>query len=300
METQIAEVAGRSQPARRIAGRALLSVRSFVRRKPLGAMGLLIVLVAGFAAVFGNLVAPMDPYAIRVEHTLQSPSRSFLLGTDDLGRDIFSRMVIGARVSLFVGFATMLLAATTGLVVGVSSAYLGGKFDLIVQRFVDGLSAIPALVLALALVAALQSSVFNVVLAIAIVQVPRFTRVIRSAAMAVRENAYIEAAKAIGCTSPRIMMRHVAPNIFAPLIIVATASIGATIITESTLSFLGVGVPIRTISWGAMLSGDTQKFFTTAPWMALGPGLALTLTVFGINVFGDALRDVLDPRLRGR
>ena len=272
----------------------------FIRRKPMGAAGLGIVLLITFVAITAPLVAPHDPYELRYYHIMESPSPDFWFGTDVFGRDVFSRALYGGRVSLYVALVCMLLAAGTGMTLGISSAYIGGKYDLFIQRVVDATSAIPALILALALVSVLPSSVNNVIIAIAIVQTPRITRVIRSAAMSIKATPYIDAATAIGASNFRIMLRHVAPNTFAPLIIIATAAAGSIILTESTLSFLGVGVPLRTISWGGMLSGETREYVSGAPWMALGPGFALSLAVFGINMFGDALRDVLDPKLRGR
>ena len=246
--------------------------------------------MASVLTLTATWVVPKDPFVLRFEHIMEAPNAQFWFGTDALGRDVFARVIYGARVSLYIGLVCMLLSATVGLFLGVASAYFGGKFDLIVQRFVDGIVAIPGLILALALVAALDQSMNNIIIAIAIVQTPRLTRVVRSAALSIKETPYVESARAIGATGWRIMLRHIIPNTFAPLVIIAPAS----------LSFLGVGVPIRTISWGGMLSGDTREFFAGAPWMGIAPGVALTLVVFGINMFGDAIRDVLDPKLRGR
>lgn len=280
--------------------RNAVALGRFVRSKPMGALGLSIITAAVVLAVLAPLIAPYDPWEYRRYNYLEAPSSTFWFGTDSLGRDVFSRTLYGARVSLYVGLVTMLIAAAGGLMLGVTSAYLGGKFDLIVQRIVDTIIATPTLILALALVAALGQSVNNVILAIAIVQMPRITRVIRSAALSIKETPYVDAARAIGSTGIRVMLRHVAPNTFGPLLIVATSAVGAIIITESTLSFLGLGVDPKTITWGALLSGDTRLYFSGAPWLALGPGFSLTFVVFGVNMFGDALRDVLDPKLRGR
>lgn len=278
----------------------------FTKRKPLGAVGLWITVAFIFVAVFADYIIPWDPFEFHRRNPVDPPftehhtGKMFWFGTDQIGRDVFSRTLIGSRVSMYVGLVTMLAAAGGGLILGVSSAYIGGKFDLIIQRFVDGIIAMPTLILAMALVTALGQSINNVILAIAIVQIPRITRVIRSAALSIKEVPYIEAARAIGASDWRVMLRHVAPNTMAPLLIVASSAVGSIIITESTLSFLGLGVDPETLTWGALVSGDSRLHFAAAPWMLLGPGIAVTLVVFGTNMFGDALRDVLDPKLRGR
>ena len=278
----------------------------FTKRKPLGAVGLWITVAFIFLAVFAEYIIPWDPFEFHRRNPVDPPltqhssGTMFWFGTDQIGRDVFSRTLVGARVSMYVGLVTMLAAAGGGLLLGVSSAYIGGKFDLIIQRFVDGIIAMPTLILAMALVAALGQSINNVILAIAIVQIPRITRVIRSAALSIKEVPYIEAARSIGASDWRVMLRHVAPNTMAPLLIVASSAVGSIIITESTLSFLGLGVDPETLTWGALVSGDARLHFAAAPWMLFGPGIAVTLVVFGTNMFGDALRDVLDPKLRGR
>ncbi len=288
------------RPERHVLVQATVTLGRFARRKPLGAAGIAIIVLAVAAALLGPSLAPYDPWEMHRLDRFQSPSMSYLLGTDNLGRDIFSRTLYGTRVSLYVGLITMIISAAGGLALGVGTAYIGGKFDLIIQRFVDTVIATPTLILALALIAALGPSINNVILAIAIVQTPRITRVIRSAALSIKQTPYIDSARAMGGTNLRIMLRHVAPNTFGPLLIVATSAIGSIIITESTLSFLGLGVDAETITWGVLLSGDTRQYISGAPWMALGPGFAITLVVFGVNMLGDALRDVLDPKLRGR
>lgn len=271
----------------------------FLRTKPLGATGVVIVLVASLVALTAPLAVPHDPWGINSRTILQSPNTTYWFGTDMLGRDILSRTMYGARISMLVGLVSMLAASFIGTAVGITSAHFGGWYDLVVQRFIDGLTAFPSLLLAIALMAAFGQSLTNVMLALAIVFCPRITRVVRSAALGIKQTPYIDAARAIGATDLRIMVRHVLPNTFAPLIVIATASVGSMIIIEASLSFLGVGTPGGVISWGTLLSGDVQTFFATAPWIGLFPGFALTLVVFGINVFGDSLRDVLDPRLRG-
>jgi len=271
----------------------------FMRTKPLGATGMVIVLVASLVALTAPLAVPHDPWEVNSSTILQSPNTTFWFGTDMLGRDILSRTMYGARISMLVGLVSMLGASFIGTAVGITSAHFGGWYDLVVQRFIDGMTAFPSLLLAIALIAAFGQSLTNVMLALAIVFFPRITRVVRSAALGIKQTPYIDAARAIGATDLRIMVRHVLPNTFAPLIVIATASVGTMIIVEASLSFLGVGTPSSVISWGSLLSGDVQTFFAFDPWIGLFPGFALTLVVFGINVFGDSLRDVLDPRLRG-
>ena len=272
----------------------------FTKKKPLGAVGIGIVLIATILSIAAPVVAPYDPWETRFDHSLEAPNGEFWFGTDTLGRDVLSRVLYGGKVSIYVGLVTMLLSGLGGLTLGVTSGYIGGQFDLLVQRIVDSIIAFPSLILALALIAAMDPGVTNIILAIAIVQTPRMTRVIRSTVLSIRETPYVDAARTIGATHARIMIRHVTPNTFAPLMIVATSSIGSIIITEASLSFLGIGVPFTTISWGGMLGGDTRQFVSSAVWMALAPGFALSAVVFGLNMFGDALRDVLDPKLRGR
>ena len=304
---QSVEVLADVRPKRGFLSSTALRSWSFSRRKPLGAVGLAIVFLFVLVAITADFIVPFPPTEIHRRNPVEAPltvhaatGKTFWFGTDQLGRDVLSRTLVGARVSLYVGIVTMLVAATGGLILGVSSAYIGGKFDLLIQRVVDGIIAMPTLILALALVAALGQSINNVILAIAIVQIPRITRVIRSAALSIKEVPYVEAARSIGANDVRVMLRHVAPNTMAPLLIVASSAIGAIIITESTLSFLGLGVNPETLTWGALVSGDARLYFAGAPWTLLGPGIAISLVVFGMNMYGDALRDVLDPKLRGR
>ena len=277
-----------------------VAIWAFARKKPLGAIGLSIVVVATFVAVFGEQLAPHDPAQPRLDRVMQAPNNTNWFGTDHLGRDMFSRTLVGTRVSLYVGVVTMLFATFAGTVLGISSAYIGGRYDLIVQRFVDGIVAVPQLLLAMTLVAALNVGMENVIIALAIVTTPRIARIVRSAALGIMAMPYIDASRAMGTTGIRIMARHLAPNTFAPLLVVASASVGAIITSESSLSFLGLGVPFKTISWGGLLGGETRALFTAAPWMAIGPGVALSMVVFGNAIFADALRDMLDPKLRGR
>lgn len=264
----------------------------------MAALGVLIILAWALVAAAAPLVAPYDPLAIDHGARFRPPSREFLLGTDNFGRDVLSRTLYGARVSLYVGFMVVLFADTAGCVLGVVSGYLGGRFDFLFQRLVDAFMAFPMLILALTIVAVLGPSINNVVLAIAVVETPRQGRVIRAVALAVKQNVYIEAARAVGCREGRIILRHVLPQCMAPYLVMASISLGWAIVVEASLSFLGLGTPPPMPSWGNMLGGFGREFAETAPWMALAPGVAITLLVLAINLLGDALRDVLDPRLR--
>lgn len=275
-------------------------VRKFVRRKPLGVIGAGIIIVFAVVALFAPLLAPYDPYLIDSRNLLKPPSARNWMGTDEFGRDILSRIIWGSRVSVFVGLVAVALGTTTGAILGLVSGYFGGKIDYIVQRLMDTLMAFPMLILALAMVAALGASIRNVILALAVVILPNSARVIRSSTLSVRERPYIEAARNLGFSNLRILFRHVLPNCVAPYIILATAALGGAILAEASLSFLGLGTPPPEPSWGAMLSGKTQRYMTQAPWLAVFPGLTITLVVFGFNFLGDALRDLLDPRLRAR
>lgn len=270
----------------------------FCRRKPLGAAGAFIVGAMVFVALFAPWIAPRDPEETRVALRLHPPGAKYLLGTDNLGRDLLSRVIYGARVSIRVGFLSVLLGTTLGALLGLVSGYRGGSLDLVVQRFIDTLMAFPTLVLALALVAMLGQAEINVIIALAVAFLPGSTRIVRSSAIAVKGFQYVEAARAVGARESRIVFFHVLPNCVAPYIIIATAAVSGAILAEATLSFLGLGVPPPTPSWGGMLGGQAGRFIEAAPWMAISPGLALSAAVFGMNVLGDALRDVLDPRLR--
>ena len=271
----------------------------FCRKKPLGAAGGAIMLVIVLTAVFADQLQTYDPIATDAAQSLAPPSREHWLGSDHLGRDIYSRIVHGARVSLVVGLASTLLGSVLGGVIGLLSAYVGGKTDLITQRVMDILQGLPLLVLALVMSAALGPSVTNVVLAISIPIVPRAARVIRASVLTIREMQYVEAARAIGLRHARIAFRHILPNTMGPFIVLGTAQLGAAILVEAALSFLGVGVPEPYPSWGRMLSVSAAEYAQKAPWLVMFPGIAISLAVFGSNLLGDALRDTLDPRLRG-
>lgn len=279
--------------------RALSAVVRFGQRKPLGAIGAAVVFVLIIVTLIAPVIAPYDPYAMNYAAALTSPGGQYILGTDNFGRDILTRVIFGARISLYVAVLSIGLGTGAGALVGVVSGYVGGKFDITVQRLlVDVIMAFPTLVLALGMVSVLGPSVNNVVLAIALVQMPRSARIVRSAALSLKEKEYVEAARAIGARPLRIVLQHVVPNCVAPYIVYATGALGAAIIVEASLSFLGVGTPPPTPSWGGMLAGVGREYMEVAPWMAIYPGVALSLTVFGFNLFGDGLRDVLDPRLR--
>jgi len=262
------------------------------------------LLIALLAAVLAPLIAPQDPlaqdlFAGRLPPFWQAGAEpGYWLGTDSLGRDVLTRIIYGARTALFVGFTAAFVGATTGLILGVSSAYFGGIFDLVVQRLVDILMSFPLIVLALAVVATLGPSTGNVVIAITIPFIPQCARVVRSSALAIREIPYVDAARALGFGHTRIIMRHMVPNVMAPYLIMLTTFVGHAILLEASLSYLGLGVQEPTPAWGLMLQGGAEEFAESAPWVPIFPGLAITLAVFGFNLFGDALRDLLDPRLR--
>jgi peptide/nickel transport system permease protein len=298
MSTAIDTITGRAPPGRLAGGARTLA--TIARRKPLGAIGGVIIVVFVFVAIFAPLLAPFDPYQIDSNNLLKAPNLRNWMGTDEFGRDILSRIIWGSRVSIFVGLLAVGLGTTTGAVLGLTSGYFGGRIDYVIQRIMDTLMAFPMLILALAMVAALGSSIRNVILALAVVIMPNAARVIRSSALSVRERPFIDAARNLGFSDMRILFGQVLPNCIAPYIILATAGLGSAILSEASLSFLGLGTPPPEPSWGAMLSGKTQRYMTEAPWLAIFPGLAITVVVFGFNFLGDALRDILDPRLRTR
>jgi peptide/nickel transport system permease protein len=287
-------------PAVRSRGAGIWSgLLAFCRKKPLGAAGGVIMVVIAFTAVFANQLQTYDPIATDAAATLARPSDAHYLGTDHLGRDIYSRIVHGARVSLIVGIGSTILGSVLGGIIGLLSGYAGGKTDLVAQRLLDILQGLPLLVLALVMSASLGPSIPNVIIAISIPIVPRAARIIRASVLSIREMQYIEAARALGLRHLRIAFRHVLPNTMGPFIVLCTAQLGAAILVEAALSFLGLGVPEPYPSWGRMLSVSAAEYAQKAPHLVLFPGLAISLAVFGSNLFGDALRDTLDPRLRG-
>jgi peptide/nickel transport system permease protein len=282
------------------AGRAawLEATLGFCRERPLGALGAVIVLVMSVVALAAEWLAPFDALATDYSAMLAAPSATHWLGTDAYGRDVLSRLVYGSRTALIVGLGASVIGATLGALIGVASAYFGGRIDLVVQRIMDIVISFPLIILALAVVAILGTGVVNVIFAIAIPMIPRCARVVRSSALAVREMPYVDAARAAGYGDARIVLRHMLPNVMAPYLIMLTAFLGQAILLEASLSFLGLGVTEPTAAWGLMLRGAAVEFAETAPWMAIFPGLAISLAVFGFNLFGDSLRDALDPRLR--
>ena len=269
------------------------------QRHVLGAAGLVIMTLFVFTAIFADFIARYDPLTIDAARALARPSLAHWMGTDSFGRDVFSRIIHGARISLAVGIGSTALGGSIGVIVGLTSGYLSGWVDLVFQRVSDVLQALPLLVLALIMTAALGPSLPNVIIAIAIPLIPTVSRVIRANTLALRELPFIEAAKSIGMSEVRIALRHVLPNTLAPLIVLATAQLGSTILTEASLSFLGLGIPEPYPSWGRMLSESAAEYVRTAPWLVIFPDIAISLAVFGANLFGDALRDILDPRQRG-
>ncbi len=275
-----------------------------IRRKPLGAAGGVIVIVMVVSGVFAPLIAPFDPIVNDYSNPHNAPNLTNWLGTDQFGRDILSRIIYGARTALLIGFISSFVGATTGLVLGVASAYFGGLFDLILQRVMDILMAFPLIILALAMISILgpmvENDVILVILAITIPFVPRCARVVRSSALAIREIPYVDAARACGFSHVRIILRHMTPNVMAPFLIMITAFVGQAILLEASLSYLGLGVQEPVPAWGLMLQGGAEEYAESAPWIAVFPGLAITLAVFGFNLFGDALRDTLDPKLRAQ
>ena len=271
----------------------------FAQRYVLGTVGLAIMTIFVLTAVFAGLIGRYDPLTVDSAHALAHPDARHWMGTDSFGRDVWSRIIHGARISLAVGIGSTALGASIGVIVGLTSGYLSGWVDLVFQRVTDILQSLPLLVLALVMTAALGPSLPNVIIAIAIPLIPIVARVIRANTLALREQPFVEAAKSIGMSEMRIALRHVLPNTLAPLIVLATAQLGSTILTEASLSFLGLGIPEPYPSWGRMLSESAAEYVRTAPWLVIFPGVAISLAVFGTNLFGDALRDILDPRQRG-
>ena len=273
----------------------------FIRRRPLGAFGLLLCFVMIATAILADRIAPYDPTALSFKDLLLPPSPQHVFGTDNFGRDVFSRLVYGSRTALLVGFSASVVGCTLGFILGIIGAYVGGKTDQLIQRLMDVLLSFPLIVIAIAVVAALgtgEDKIGNVIAAITVPIIPRVSRVVRSSALAVVQMPYIEATRSVGTGAIRIMFRHVAPNVFAPYLIMMTAFLGQAILLEASLSFLGLGVFEPTPSWGLMLRGAGMQFLERAPWLAIAPGIAISLAVFGFNLFGDSLRDALDPRLR--
>lgn len=264
----------------------------------MAALGLTILGVMIIVAIFAPWIAPYDPLEGDFLAIRQPPSMSHWLGTDDLGRDVLSRIIYGARISLLVGFAAVLLGDSIGFVSGVVSGYLGGRVDLMSQRLLEILLAFPGLILATVIVVGLGTGISTVIIAIAITRIPASNRVVRSVVLSVKKSDYVIAAEVAGAAPLRIMTRHIAPQTVAPFLVIASAHLGIAITSEAALSFLGIGVPPPAPSWGTMIGGAVSSQFNPPWWLATFPGLAITLTVFAANVTGDALRDYLDPNIR--
>jgi len=292
----------RSTPIADLAPRlsVLEEIVGFVRKKPLGAAGGLIIVVMLAAAIFAGALTPYDPYQADYGVQFARPNADHWFGTDEFGRDVLTRILYGARIALFVGFTASMTGCTLGGLLGVTSAYAGGKVDLLMERLMDVLLAFPQLILALAVASILGPAVENVVIAVAIPIIPRAARVVRATALSVKENVYVEAVSALGASRRRVVLQHILPNVVAPYIIMVTAQLGGAILAEAALSYLGLGAAEPTPSWGLMLSGSASAYAEKAPWIALFPGIAISLAVFGFSLFGDSLRDALDPKLRGK
>ncbi len=270
-----------------------------IKEKPLATFGLAIVFILLIVAITCQWIAPYGVNEIHLRDRLQPPSLKYWMGTDDLGRDIMSRIIYGARISVIVGFCGALIDVVVAILLGATSGFFGGKVDAIVMRFVDAIMCFPMLFFALTAMAILGPGIIQVIVVLGVFDGIRAARVVRSAVIGVKANVYVEAARAIGATGSRVLLRHVLPNIMAAVIVLFSVAVGGIVLSESTLSFLGFGIPPPTPSWGGMISGPGREYLIDAPWMAIWPGLALSLAVYCINMLGDGLRDLLDPRLRG-
>ena len=275
------------------------AVIRLLKEKPLGTIGLVITLLLLFTGIFADFLAPYGMNEVDAGPSLLGPSPGFWLGTDNMGRDLLSRIIFGARISVIVGLSASAAATFLSVVIGILSGYISGKFDLLVQRFIDGWMCLPPLIILILIISVTGAGMWPIIIIMGIGGGIGSTRLIRSAVIAVRENVYVQAAVAIGCPTTRILTRHILPNIMAPIIILFSIQVPSMIMGEASLSFLGFGIPAPAPSWGGMLSGSARSYMFLAPWMAIWPGLALSTVVYGVNMFGDAVRDILDPRLRG-
>jgi peptide/nickel transport system permease protein len=292
------EVNAAVRPPVSVLPRWVLSVLQFTRRRPLGAAGAGIIILMALAALLADLIAPYDPLATDYSVMLGPPNLAHWLGTDAFGRDVLSRIIYGSRTALLVGFVSSFFGTTLGAILGVASAYFGGRVDLLTQRLMDIFLSFPLIILALVVVAVLGAGTFNVILAITIPMIPRAALVTRSSALALRTTPFVDAARAAGFSHARIIFRHMLPNVMAPYLILLSAFLGQAILLEASLSFLGLGVAEPVPTWGLMLRGAAVEFAEQAPWLGLFPGLAISLAVFAFNLLGDSLRDALDPKLR--
>ena len=274
-------------------------VKRLFREKPLGAAGAVICLIFLFCGIFADVLAPYGMNEIKLSNRLKPPSWDHPFGTDNLGRDMLSRNLYGAQISVIIGLSAATLATFISVLLGIVTGYLGGKFDLIVQRMVDAWMSFPDLIILIVVVAVLGPGTWQIIGVLGLLLGIGGSRIIRSAVVSVRENMYVHAAQSIGASTGRILWRHILPNVLPPVIVLFTSRVGTVILAESALSFLGLGVPPPTPTWGGMLSGSGRTFMFQGPWLVLFPGLFLTLVVYAINVYGDALRDIFDPRMRG-
>ena len=272
----------------------------FSRRKPVAAAAATVLVVVCLIALFAPVIAPYGPNAVNLSARLAHPGGAHLFGGDELGRDVLSRLIYGARVSLMAGLGATALSVGLGVLFGTLSGYLGGLVDQVIQRLMDAVMALPPIILLMVLATTLSPNLRNVIIAIAVFVTPGAARIVRGAVLSVKTMTYIEAAEAVGASSWRVVLRHVLPNVVAPVIIIASITVGSVIIIEAALGFLGLSVRPPTATWGNMLNTGAQSYMEQAPWLALAPGVAIAVTVFAINLFGDGLRDMLDPRLRGR
>lgn len=293
-------LAKQALPAPGLFDRLVGALHRFIRSSPIGGLAALIWLLLILMALFANTLAPFDPQEADYSAIRQAPTATHLLGADDLGRDVLSRIIYGARITLLVSISSVLIGDLIGFIWGVASGYLGRRFDLISQRVLDILFSFPSLILALLLLVAIGAGLPTVIIAIAVTRVPGSTRVIRSVVLSIKEAAYVEAARAVGVPTWRLMLRHIAPQCIAPLTVIATLNLGSAIFAESALSFLGLGIPPPAPSWGNMLGGVLAASFRPSWWLVIFPGLAITITIMAANLIGDALRDFLDPKLRRR
>lgn len=274
-------------------------IKRLFREKPLGAAGAVIFLIFLFCGIFADVLAPYGINEINLSNRLKAPSWAHPFGTDNLGRDMLSRCLYGAQISVIIGLAAATLATFISVLLGILTGYLGGKFDLIVQRMVDAWMSFPDLIILIVVVAVLGPGTWQIIGVLGLLLGIGGSRIIRSAVVSVRENMYVHAAQSIGASTGRILWRHLLPNVLPPVIVLFTSRVGTVILAESALSFLGLGIPPPTPTWGGMLSGSGRTFMFLGPWLVLFPGLSLTLVVYAINVYGDALRDIFDPRMRG-
>ena len=277
--------------------RALWNV---MRKKPLGMASAILLLVLVLTAIFADVLAPYDPLETHPEIRLTAPSRAHPFGTDDIGRDVLSRVVYGSRISLWVGLLAVGIGTLVGMIIGLVCGYWEGRIDIVLQRVMDAIQAIPGLVLALAIVSVLKPSTTNAMLAIAVVIIPGNSRIVRGSVLSAKQNRYVEAAQALGCRQLKIVLTHILPNVTAPILVIGSIWLGNAILIEASLSFLGLGTQPPIPSWGLMLSSTGRAFMEQAPWLAIFPGMAISLAVFGFNLFGDTLRDAWDPKLRRR